>query len=170
MPTSSLAIDHSIQTTFPGYLFLWMEQNQECGIENWSSKQPDPHCCGWRRWPSLFRRNWLAPLKLDWGDLHGQMPSSWGLADSSQDTLEDGLGTMQGYEAKLHVDPEAGQNFVRLDWWHTLRQCMPCTQKECDWDDQNMVEVTQIFYSAGTMATAQSAYCMGSSSFLYKSL
>ena len=39
---------------------------------------------------------------------------------------------------------------------------MPYTQKECDWDDQNMVEVTQTFYSAGTMATAQSAYCMGS--------
>ena len=64
--------------------------------------------------PTLLGRDWLACIKLDWSAINHVQSS---LIDSvlarHKKVFEEGLGTMQGFEAKLHVDPHAQPRFCK---------------------------------------------------------
>ena len=64
--------------------------------------------------PSLLGRNWLNSLQLDWSQLHrlhdGALEEV--LRRHSQ-VFRDELGTLQGFRAKIHVDPNAVPHFCR---------------------------------------------------------
>lgn len=53
--------------------------------------------------PSLFGRDWLTKIRLDWGAINtvkcGTLNS---VLESYSSVFEPGLGTLQGYEAKIH--------------------------------------------------------------------
>ena len=58
--------------------------------------------------PSLLGWDWLAHLRLDWKSIHRvQEDSMNSLLCRHKALFQDGLGTMQGYEASLHVDQQA---------------------------------------------------------------
>ena len=64
--------------------------------------------------PTLLGRNWLQKIRLNWNRIH-YTPSK-GLQDllEKYDTVfQEGLGTFRGYEAKLHVDPNATPRFFK---------------------------------------------------------
>ena len=64
---------------------------------------------------SHFRRDCLASMTQAglYSDLHGHLPSSGALLSRHGKLFEDGLGTLQGYEAKLYVDPLAMPEFCK---------------------------------------------------------
>ena len=64
--------------------------------------------------PSLFGRNWLQTVRLHWHEIH------WVHSSSLQDLLQkysavfsDGLGTLEGFEAKISIDPNATPRFFK---------------------------------------------------------
>ena len=64
--------------------------------------------------PSLFGRDWLARIKLDWKAIYMVTCHPVDALLSRHGKLfEDGLGTLQGYEAKLYVDPQAIPKFCK---------------------------------------------------------
>ena len=66
------------------------------------------------RGPSLFGRDWLAHFQLNWRKIHLLQCSS--LADVLQrhaQVFANELGTLEGYEAKLIVDPDANPRFLK---------------------------------------------------------
>ena len=64
--------------------------------------------------PSLFGRDWLTKIHLDWGAINtvkcGTLTS---VLDSYCSVFEPGLGTLQGYEAKIYVDPGAQPKYCK---------------------------------------------------------
>ena len=64
--------------------------------------------------PSLLGRDWMAHLRLDWKSIHlirhGPL---WKLLNRHKTLLQDGLGTFKGYEAKLHIDPQAVPKYCK---------------------------------------------------------
>ena len=64
--------------------------------------------------PSLLGRDWLAHLRLDWKSIHhirhGPLRE---LLNRHKTLLQDGLGTFKGYEAKLHIDPQAVPKYCK---------------------------------------------------------
>ena len=67
------------------------------------------------RSPSLFGRNWLEKIKVDWNSIHALQNSSSlsSLLDKYSSLFSDTLGLLQGTTAKLHVHPQATPNFFR---------------------------------------------------------
>ena len=64
--------------------------------------------------PSLFGRNWLEEIKLDWNSIHTlQNVSVSPLLDKYAPLFADKLGLLQGASAKLYVDPQATPKFFR---------------------------------------------------------
>ena len=64
--------------------------------------------------PNLFGRNWLQAIKLDWGVIHQlQVDSLQELMAQYKGVFEPGLGKMTGYQAKIHIDPNAAPRFCR---------------------------------------------------------
>ena len=64
--------------------------------------------------PSLFGRNWLQHLVLDWKEIHQIRRSSLhALLDKYSSVFQEGLGTFQGLEAKIVVDPQATPRFCK---------------------------------------------------------
>ena len=64
--------------------------------------------------PSLFGRDWLACLKLDWREIHRVQRSALEeVLQRHSSVFQEGLGTLQGYEAKIYVDPEAKPTFCK---------------------------------------------------------
>ncbi len=64
--------------------------------------------------PSLFGRNWLESIQLDWKQIHQVQGSTLQeVLGRHQDVFQEGLGTMKGYEAKIYVDPEARPRFCK---------------------------------------------------------
>ena len=67
--------------------------------------------------PSLFGRNWLKYVRLDWPRIasvravHSQALST--LMQQHQPLFADGLGTVESYEATLQVQPEAAPRFFK---------------------------------------------------------
>ena len=64
--------------------------------------------------PSLFGRYWLAPLKLYWKAIYmvtGHPVEA--LLSRHRKLFEDGLDTVQGYEAKLYVDSQGMPKFCK---------------------------------------------------------
>ena len=60
--------------------------------------------------PALLGRNWLEKMKLNWPIIK-QLSShnKWleGILQKHAQLFEEGLGTLQGTKAKIHVDPTA---------------------------------------------------------------
>ena len=64
--------------------------------------------------PSLFGRNWLESVRLDWHEIHSVVRSSLQeVLDRHQPVFQPGLGKMRGFEAKLYVDPTAKPRYYR---------------------------------------------------------
>ena len=65
--------------------------------------------------PSLFRRNWLEKIKLNWSSLHTVTMSSAldDLLQQHQNLFHDQLGTLKGFHARLAVDPTAQPRFFK---------------------------------------------------------
>lgn len=64
--------------------------------------------------PSLLGRNWLNVIRLDWASInvvtnHNALQS---LCSKYAELFEEGLGTLKGFEARIHVDPKARRNSV----------------------------------------------------------
>ena len=65
--------------------------------------------------PSLFGRDWLLHLILDWKSLHhvALSPTLADLLDCHKALFRDELGTLKGTTAKLHVDPQSQPRFYK---------------------------------------------------------
>ena len=62
--------------------------------------------------PSLFGRDWLTRIQLDWKKIHTIQGSTLtSVLDRHARVFQEGLGTLIGYEAQLHVDPETTPKF-----------------------------------------------------------
>ena len=73
--------------------------------------------------PSLLGRNWLEQLRLDWQAVHKLFKSALDqVLQKHQEVFNPGLGTLQGYEAKLHMGANAQPQF------HKARS-VPCSMK-----------------------------------------
>ena len=66
--------------------------------------------------PSLFGRDWLSKIRLNWAELyHTQQPTLTlqDILDKHQTVFSSTLGMVRGVTAKLHVDPQARPKFYR---------------------------------------------------------
>ena len=67
--------------------------------------------------PSLFGRNWLKYIQLDWSTIATvrsvKMKSVKTLIQHHQSLFAEGLGTIQPYKATLHIDPNATPRFFK---------------------------------------------------------
>ena len=65
--------------------------------------------------PSLFGRDWLLHLTLDWKSLHhvALSPTLADLLDHHKALFRDKLGTLKGTTAKLHVYPQSRPRFYK---------------------------------------------------------
>ena len=64
--------------------------------------------------PSLMGRNWLRKVTLDWQEIHCMMNQSLQkVLVSHQAVFQEGLGKMEGFKAKLYVDPSAKPWYFR---------------------------------------------------------
>ncbi len=63
--------------------------------------------------PSLFRRDWLSKLTLDWKKIHSiQGTSLASVLERHSRVFEEG-STLRGYEVHLHVDPTVRPKFCK---------------------------------------------------------
>ena len=66
--------------------------------------------------PSLFGRHWLQHVKLQWSEifhLSALSPDVFSLLGKHEALFKDGLGTVQGVKAKIHVDPQAKPKYFK---------------------------------------------------------
>ena len=64
--------------------------------------------------PSLLGRNWLACFQLDWKAIHTiQHMTLNNLLKKYESVLSPGLGTLKGFEAKIHVNPNVTAHFFK---------------------------------------------------------
>jgi len=63
--------------------------------------------------PSLFGRNWLSSITLDWREIKRLSTGVDGLLQQYQEIFKDELGTLKGIYAKLTVKPEATPKFFK---------------------------------------------------------
>ena len=62
--------------------------------------------------PSLFGRNWLKEIILDWNEIHHVYSDSLQVfLDKYPSVFQEGLGTLKGFQAQIHVDPYAKPRF-----------------------------------------------------------
>ena len=94
--------------------------------------------------PSLLGRDWLSALKLNRKEIFSVRTSTslQAVLDTFSEVFEDGLGTVQGVSAKIHVDPEATPQFYKArPLPYTLRTK---GEKELDrLQQQNVIEPVQ---------------------------
>ena len=64
--------------------------------------------------PSLFGRNWLKSIQIDWKSIYtlkeGRLQS---LLTAHRDVFREGVGKLQGAKAKIYTDPEATPKFCK---------------------------------------------------------
>ena len=64
--------------------------------------------------PTLLGRDWLSRIRLDWSEIHHvRSDSVHAVLDKYPTVFQDGLGTLKGFKAKIHVDPNAPPKFFR---------------------------------------------------------
>ena len=64
--------------------------------------------------PSLFRRNWLEKVKLNWPAIHQVQESPLNsILTQHQAIFQEGLGTLVGYYAKILIDPLTRPKFCK---------------------------------------------------------
>ena len=63
--------------------------------------------------PSLFGRDWLASIQLDWQEIHntGQHPGK--CVESKRVSISGRFGDAEGYQAKIYIDTSAKPRFCR---------------------------------------------------------
>ena len=64
--------------------------------------------------PSLFGRDWLTKIRLNWGVINAvKCRTLTSVLERYSSVFESGLGTLQGYDAKIYVDPGAHPYVMR---------------------------------------------------------
>ena len=64
--------------------------------------------------PDLFGRNWLQQFRLDWNSIHQlQADALQEVLTWYQSVFEPGLGTLKGYQVKIHIEAGAQPRFCR---------------------------------------------------------
>ncbi len=64
--------------------------------------------------PTLLGRNWLHKITLNWSKLHyTQSVGLQELLGKYENVFQEGLGTMQGFQAKIIVDSQATPRFCK---------------------------------------------------------
>ena len=64
--------------------------------------------------PSLLGRDWLNKIRLDWISIHYvHSEPLQAVLDKHSAVFQEGLGTLRGFKAKIHVDPGAQPKFHR---------------------------------------------------------
>ena len=64
--------------------------------------------------PSLMGRNWLREVTLDWHEIHCMVSQSLQVVlNAHQAVFQEGLGKMEGFKVKLHVEPTAKPRYFR---------------------------------------------------------
>ena len=64
--------------------------------------------------PSLFGRNWLHTIRLNWELINNVCKGALSkVLAHHQAVFKEGLGKLKGYEAKIGVDPEATPRFCK---------------------------------------------------------
>ena len=63
--------------------------------------------------PSLLRRNWLKLIRLNWPEIKKVSLELDALLSKFKNLFKDELGTVQNYQVKLHVKPEAPPRFCK---------------------------------------------------------
>ena len=65
--------------------------------------------------PSLFGRDWMMKIKLNWKEIYtvAKDDKLAELLKAHSTLFEPGLGTLNDYKAKIYVDPNVKQNFVK---------------------------------------------------------
>ncbi len=64
--------------------------------------------------PTLLGRNWLAEIRLSWQEIHYVNNNSLqSVLDKYPAVFQNGLGKMEGFKAKIHVQPDAKPKFCR---------------------------------------------------------
>ena len=64
--------------------------------------------------PSLFGRDWLTKIHLNWGAINTvKCRTLTSVLESYSSVFEPGLGTLQGYKAKIHMDPGAQPKYCK---------------------------------------------------------
>lgn len=62
--------------------------------------------------PTLLGRNWFKPIGLSWEAIHYTVHTGLtSILNQNSEVFEDGLGTFQGFEAHLEIDPNAQPRF-----------------------------------------------------------
>ena len=68
--------------------------------------------------PTLIGRNWLEVLQLDWKEIFNLSSNSSVSLDSviqkHETVFQDGLGMLEGFEAKILVDPSAKPKYCKI--------------------------------------------------------
>ena len=64
--------------------------------------------------PSLFGRDWLLQFRLEWKQIHSvQKCDLTEVLNRHTHVFNEFLGTLQGYEAQLYVDPQAKPSYCK---------------------------------------------------------
>ena len=64
--------------------------------------------------PSLFGRNWLEKIKLDWPEIHKLQEDPVGaILRQHAIVFEESLGTLKGFTAQVHIDPAVKPRFCK---------------------------------------------------------
>ena len=64
---------------------------------------------------SLFSRNWLERIKLDWPAIHKLQEDPLGsILSTHAPVFEETLGTLQGFKAQVHIDSAATPKFCKV--------------------------------------------------------
>jgi len=64
--------------------------------------------------PSLVDRNWLACFHLDWNVIHNVQHSNMSnILNKYKSVFAPGLGTLEGFEATIHIDPNVSPQFCQ---------------------------------------------------------
>jgi len=65
--------------------------------------------------PSLYRRDWLSQIHLDWKRIHSvQECGLTEVLDRHSHVFKETVGTLQGYEAQLYVDSQAKPRYCKV--------------------------------------------------------
>ena len=64
--------------------------------------------------PSLMGRDWLAVFRLNWKEIYYvENCSLQSVLQQYTDVFKKGLGTLKGYEAKIHINPDVVPHFCK---------------------------------------------------------
>ena len=76
------------------------------------------------RGPTLFGRDWLSRLRLDWSQVNAisREPTLQSILDQYEEVFKEGLGTLKNFTAKIYVDPHGQTTILQSE------TCPLCTE------------------------------------------